>query len=58
MTITESDLIAEAREALALFDKTPGVKIEIYYGMNAAKDAYCNAPALIRRLVDALERER
>lgn len=52
------DLIAEAREALSLFDKTIDVRIEVRNGMTAAEDAYRNAPDLIRRLVTALEREQ
>ena len=51
-----SDVVERAKDALSLWDKTIGVEIEITYGMEAAKEAYENAPEMVRELVAEIER--
>jgi len=58
MTLGQSSpdaLKARARESLSLWDKTFGVTIEVYTGMNAAEDAYRNAPELVADLLARIE---
>lgn len=52
------DVVTQAQAALALWDKTPGVEINVFTGMVAAEAAYYAAPSLVAELVAEIERLR